>query len=453
MLPMVLRSKGQIVLALIAIVAGPSCAAAADLLDVYRLAQESDPAFRSSRYALEAARQKVPEAVSALLPSIGASASAGRTAGDTAYTDTPLVHRSFNSNTWTIQLTQPIFRADNIAGYGESRAIAEAAEAQYQQAQQDLILHTAQAYFDVLIAAEALAAADAQVKATDEQLAAAEHGYGAGTGAITDVHEARSRADLARSDQVAAVEDLESKRAQLAAIIGEEPPALTSLREGATAPRPDPDRVDEWILRAREENFAVRAAAAAVRAAHSQLYRARSQRLPRLDFIASIGRNYSSGNIINPTDYATNARDKEIGIQASMPLLDAGGMHALTQEARANERKAEADLDAAVRKSVTDARDAYAGIVRSLAQVRALQSAVHSGESAVTGNLKGYQLGIRINSDVLTAQQQLFVARRDLAKARYDTLLQGLKLKAAAGELEASDLAAVNGLLTGLATP
>lgn len=430
-----------------------SPAQAADLLDVYRHAQESDPVFRSAQYALEAARQKVPEAVSALLPSIGASASGGRTTGDTAYTDTPLVHRGFNSNTWTVQLTQPIFRAQNIAAYNASRAILEQAMAQYRQAQEDLILRVAQSYFDVLIASEAVAAADAQFNSSEEQQTAAERNYGAGTGAITDVYEARSHTELARSEQVATLDDLASKRAHLEEIIGEEPPQLARLRDDVMPPRPDPDKADAWILRARQENPGVQAAVAAVHAAQSQSYKARSQRLPSLDLVASIGRNYSSGNIINPVDYATNARDKQIGVQLSMPLVDAGGMHAEVHEALANERKAGADLEAAVRKSAADAQDAYAGIARGTAQVRALQSAVSSGESSLTGNRMGYKLGIRINSDVLGAEQQLFASRRDLAKARYDTLLQGLKLKAAAGALDPSDLAAVNGLLAGLDTP
>lgn len=430
----------------VALAAAP--AHGADLMDVYNMALDSDAGIQSARYALEAAKEKVPEAISALLPAIGASATDGHTLGNTQYSGTPQVQRGFSSYTWTVQLTQPLLHAQSVAVYDESRAIAEQATAQYRLAQEDLILRVSQAYFDIQVANEALAAADAQLKSTEEQLTAAQRGYDDGTVAITDVHEARAHAEQARSQRVAALDDLETRRAALEAIIGRVPEALASLKELVVAPRPDPERVESWVAQAKSENPAVRAAIAAVNVAQAEVYKAEFQRLPTIDLVASIGRNYSSGNIINPSDYATNASDRQIGVQVSMPILDGGGIHAMVREAKANERKAEADLEAARRKSAADARDAYAGIVNGLAQIQALEVAVKSGESSVTGNQVGYRLGIRINSDVLNAQQQLFSSARDLAKARYDTLLQGLKLKAAAGSLGEKDILVVNALLS-----
>jgi len=175
--------------------------------------------------------------------------------------------------------------------------------------------------------------------------------------------------------------------------------------------------------------------------------RTRAQRLPTLDMVASAGRNYSSGNINNPDDFGTRASDQQIGLQLSLPIVDGGGIHALGLEAKANLRKAQADLDAIGRQSAAEAREAYFGIVSGLAQIKALESAVEAGESSVTGNGAGYRLGIRINSDVLDAEQQLYAARRDLAKARYDTVMQGLKLKAAAGDLGEADVLLIDRLL------
>jgi outer membrane protein len=421
---------------------------AADLLEIYHQAQESDPVFRSARFALEAARQKVPEAVSALLPSVAATGSAGRTSGDTRYTDTPDLHRGFNSNGWSVQLTQPIFRAPNIASYEESQAIATQAAAQFRQAQEDLILRVAQAYFDSLVAEEALKSATAQTQSAEEQRAAAEHGFKAGTSAVTDADEAAARAEQARSDEVAARDELRLKRRSLQKLIEIEPPALESLREDARAPRPDPDDARSWVTQAAQNSAAVLAARAALRDAQAGVFKARGQRYPIVDLTASVGSNYSSGNITEPENFATHARDKQVAIQVSVPLLDGGGMRAAIHEALANEHKAEADLETAQRQAASDAEDAYAGVLKSLAQVQALRVAVSSGESAVTGNRRGYELGIRINSDVLGAQQQLFASRRDLAKARYEAVLEGLKLKAAVGALQEEDLVAINGFLT-----
>ena len=423
-------------------------APAADLLDVYQMARENDPVFQSAKYALDAARQKVPEAISALLPSIGASATGGRTLGNTSYTGSPLVQRGFSSYTWVIQLTQPLLRAQGKATYDEARAVAEQGVAQYRRAEQDLALRVAQAYFDILIAREGVAAGDAQRTSTQEQLAATRRGFEDGTVAITDVHEAESHDQLASAQSLAAINDLEAKRAELEAILGQLPSYLSSLRDGAVSLRPDPNDVDIWIARAKSDNPSVLAAAAMVKAAHAELNRAQFQRLPTIDLVGSIGRNYSSGNINNPSNYATNAGDRQIGVQLSLPLIDGGGIHAVVREAKANEAKAESDLEAARRKSGAEAREAFSGINNGLAQIEALRLAVASGESSVTGNRLGYQLGIRINSEVLDAQRQLYSSRRDLVKARYDTLLQALRLKAAAGILSEGDIREVSTLLS-----
>jgi outer membrane protein len=424
-----------------------AAAHADDLLDVYRLAQTNDPTFESARYALEATRQQVPQALSALLPSVAGSGTVGRTLGTTAYTDTPVVDRGFKSYTWKLQLTQPLIRAENLYAYDESHLLLEQAKAQFEQARQDLILRVAQAYFDTLLAQESVAVAEVQIKSAEEQQAVAERGYTDGTTSVTDVHEAKARADLARSDRVAALNTLDVKKAELEKIIGPLQAPLAPLQADVAFPHPDPDNDTAWRTRAQEDNPAVRAQKAALQLASADVGRQRSQRLPTVDVIASYGRNYSSGNIDNPIDYSTQAGVKQIGLQLSMPILDAGGIHATVMEAKAKENKARADLEVARRQAGADAREAFMAIASGLSQLEALNSAVASTDSSVQGNRAGYKAGLRINSDVLQAEQQLGSTQRDLAKARYDLLLQGLKLKAAAGTLSESDLSGINGML------
>jgi outer membrane protein len=420
---------------------------AADLIEVYGLAQANDAVFESAGFALQAARQKVPQAFSALLPSLDANGTVGDTRGNTVYTGTPAVSRSFRSYTWTLQLTQPVLRVQNFLAYDGSKSLGEQALAQYAQARQDLIVRVAQAYFDVVVAEESVQASAAQVKALNEQVQAATRSFSAGVASITDEDDARSRAALAESQRVAALDDLDSKRAALQAITRFEPSTLAILNPDLSPPGPDPKEVTAWVDRARQGNPNVRAVRAALDAADFDLKRTRAQRLPSIDLIASYGANFSSGNIVNPVDYASRVRDGQVSLQLSMPLLDGGGLQAQIGEARAKQRKAQADLDIAQRQAALDARQAYAGVLNGLAQVEALKAAVAAGTNSVKGNRMGYGLGIRINSDVLNAEQQLFSARRDLVKARYDTLLQGLKLKAAAGELNEEDLLAINRML------
>lgn len=419
----------------------------ADLLEVYKLARTNDPTFEAARHALEATQQKIPEAKAGLLPVVNLNGNDNSTSASSTFSNNPQVDRNVNAWTWTLQLTQPLVRAQNVFAYRESEVLVEEAQAQYTRAEQDLILRATQAYFDVLVAQESIAVADRQLKAAEEQLALVKRGFETGINAVTDVHEAKSRADLARSQRIAAVNDLEAKRAELDKIVEHTPDALAALQPAVAVPKPQPDDAKAWINQAREYNPAVLGPKAALDAAEIEVSKNEAGHLPTLDFVASYGQNYSSGNLTLPTDFSTRTNSKIVGLQMNFPVFEGGATSARVIEATANRDKAAADLEAARRQAGTDARQAYSAIVNGLAQVEALESAVESSESAVKGNQIGYKLGIHMNIDVLNAEQQLYTAQRDLVKARYDTLLQGFKLKAAAGVLTESDVLAVNELL------
>jgi outer membrane protein len=419
----------------------------ADLNDLYVLALSSDPTFQSAAFALQAARQQRPEAFSALFPSVIANGSGSRTFGRTKYTDVSEVNRSFDTDQWVLQLTQPLFRAEILLAYGEARASVEQAAAQYAAAEQDLILRVTRAYFDVVVAERHVSAAQAQVTALNEQLHAARHSFEAGVASVTDVDDTQSRAAQAESQHVAAINDLDSASAALEAIIGMTPPSLNVLKLKAVLPQPNPADVASWVDHAITDNPLVKAANAAVTMADFELDRSHAQRLPTIDMVATYGGNYSSGNITDPSNFGSNVKDRQISVQVTVPLFDGGALQAHVAEARAKRAKARADFTAAQRQAALGARQSFAAVVSGVAQVHALETAEAAGHSAVKGNRIGYGLGIRINSDVLNSEQQLYTTMQDLDKARYDTLFEGLKLKAATGELSPDDLRAVNALL------
>ena len=420
---------------------------AENLLQIYRLAQGNDPTFAAARYAFEAAQEKISQAKAGLLPVVNLNGNDTATASLSRFTNTPVVTRDIQAWTWTLQLTQPLFRPQNVYAYRESESLVEQARAQYFQAEQGLILRVTQAYFDVLVAQESIEVADAQVNATSEQQALAQRGVEAGTNAITDVHEAKSRSDLARSQRIAATNELEVKRAELEKVVGQTPNILIALHPSVVVSQPQPDNAKAWIEQARENNPAVLAPKAAVAAAEAEVSKNRAEYLPTLDLVGSYEHNYSSGNVGTPSNFATRAKSSQAGVQLNIPLFAGGTTHSRVTEAIANRNKAAAELEVARRQSAADARQAYAAIVNGLAQIEALGSAVESSKSAVNGNQIGFKLGIHLNIDVLNAQQQLYTAQRDLLKARYDTLFQGFKLKAAAGVLSESDVLEVNRLL------
>lgn len=178
--------------------------------------------------------------------------------------------------------------------------------------------------------------------------------------------------------------------------------------------------------------------------AEATLGKARSEHAPTLDLVASVGQNYSSGNATLPTDFSTTGQTKQIGIQYTVPLFAGGATSAHVSEAIANEYRAGAELEVARRLAATDARQAYSGIMNGLSQITALESAVKSAQSMVEQSHAGYKQGVYNNAKVLDAEQQYYTAKRDLIKARYETLFQAFKLKAATGLLNETDLVNAN---------
>ena len=422
-------------------------ASPADLLQVYRLAKSNDPAFESARYAYSSSQQKIPQARAGLLPVVNLNGNESNNYASSKFGKGPAVYRQINSWSLSLQVTQPLFRAQNYHALNESELLVEQAHQQLVQAEHDLILRVTQAYFDVLIAQESIEVADSQLKATELQLALVTHGFGAGTNAITDMHEAKSRSDLARFQRIATLNELETKLAELEKILGLETKTLAALQPKVSIPRPQPDNAAAWQNQAREHNPAVLAAISSVGAAEATISKSKSEHAPTLDLVASHGLDYSSGNASIPSDFQTQTKSTKVGLQFTVPLFAGGGTNARVTEALSNVGRAHAELEVARRKASTDSRQAYSAVVNGLSQIQALESAVVSSESTVKGKLAGYKLGINMIVDVLNAEQQFYTAQRDMVKARYDTLIQGFKLKAAAGILTEEDVWAVNQLL------
>ncbi|MBL8452985.1 MAG: TolC family outer membrane protein, partial [Zoogloea sp.] len=318
-------------------------------------------------------------------------------------------------------------------------------EAQYQLARQDLTLRAAQAYFDVLGAQDTLAAVSALYEANTQQLALARKSFEVGTVTITDVHEAQSRADLSSAQVIAAESDLAVKRHALLVLTGKEADTLKSLRKGVALSRPDPADIQSWVSAAEGSNLSVQAAQIAGEIAGREVERNRAGHLPTVDVVASYGNSATANALANFVN--TDIRSAVVALQMNVPVFQGGAVSSRVREAAALRDKAAADLDNARRTSAQNARQAYLGVTSGLAQVKAFEAAQVSSASALDANKLGYDVGVRINIDVLNAQSQLYDTRQKLAKARYDTLMAQLKLKASAGTLGEDDIKAINGLL------
>lgn len=416
-------------------------AQAMTLLEAFNAAQAYDSQLASARGTRDAAREKSTQGFAGLLPTVSATANINRI--NTHLTTTGIDRTiDYTQEVYQLQLRQPIYNRNNFDVYEQSKLQVNAGEIQFEQARNDLALRVAQVYFDVLAAQDVISFIGAQKTAITEQLESAKRNFEVGTATITDTHEAQARFDLALAQEIAAQNDLEVKRNAFAAITGQVPPELRSLRSGVKLSSPQPSSMEQWVQSAETGNFNVIVQGLLTDIAKLEISRNRSGHLPTLDGVATQSQRKDL-TFTSPTTNTTTA----VGFQLTIPLFAGFSTTSKIREAIALENQARANLDTAKRTAMQSARAAFLGVQSGLSQIRALEAAEISSNSALESNKLGYDVGVRINIDVLNAQQQLYSTRRDLAKARYDTLVNGLRLKAAAGSLGEVDLAELNALL------
>ena len=420
-------------------------ASAEDLAQVYRDAKGYDAQYGSARYSLAAGLEKLPQGRALVLPTLSLSASAARTDFENASRNpeiTPSFDRDFRARGYTLSLSQPIYRKQNFLQYDQAEYQVKQAEASFGQAGQDLVLRVAQAYFDVLAAQDSLAFIRAQKTAIAEQLAQAKRNFEVGTATITDTHEAQARFDLSAAQEIAAQNDLDSRRRALQQITGKEYAVLNPLRAEVKLSPPNPASMQNWVDTAEKQGYPVLVQEYAAEIANLEAKRNEAGHYPTLDFVASRGVNNQSGSTTSAA--AGTQTSNTLGLQFALPLYAGGSISSRAREAAANHEKAKQDLENARRGSALSTRQSYLAVINGIAQVGALEQALVSSQSALDSNKLGYEVGVRINIDVLNAQQQLFSTRRDLAVARYNTITSHLRLKAAAGSLREEDLEEVN---------
>ena len=429
--------------------AAAGSAAGEDLVQVYRDGQSYDAAYAAARYTLEAGRERLPQGRALLLPSLNLSASTTRSRTEVESKDPAvgLFVRSPTTSGYTLTLSQPLYRPQNLAQYNQAEFQVKQAEATFALATQDLAVRVAQAFFDVLAAQDTLALVGAQKAAISEQLAQAKRNFEVGTATITDTHEAQARYDLIVSQEIAAQNDLANRRQSLQLITGKDYARLAPLRADVRLSPPNPNQMQAWVELAEKQSYAVQVQEAIVETAQLEVRRASAGHRPTLDLVATHGQTTQSVTTTTATSAGQDTTSSSIGLQLAVPLFQGGSLSSREREAAANYNKAREDAQNARRTAALTARQSYVSVVNGISQIGALEQALVSSQSALDSNRLGYEVGVRINIDVLNAQQQLFSTRRDLAVARYNTITNHLKLKAAAGSLREEDLEEVNRVL------
>jgi protease secretion system outer membrane protein len=412
-----------------------SYVSAAGLVQVYETALANDPAYQAAIHENRAGQEFEAIGRAGVLPSLSGNFSINHNEQDISREGIS-THRSYESQTATVQLRQPLINLGAFAGYKQGVSKTNQSNAEFSNQGQELILRVVGAYIDAKFAEDKLALATAQLTALVEQRRANERMFEKGEGTKTDVLETQARSDFAEAQVLEAQDNLANARNVLAAIVGEEVTALDPLSEDFRVKPLQPGRLDEWKEIALENNPEIATGRHAVDVAQEEINKQRAGHFPRVDAVAALSRNKSD----NPILVGFDALTQSIGVQVNMPFYSGGNVSAMTSQAASNYEKAKADLETKTNQITVELRKQFNLALTSTSRIAALVKSVDSASFLVEATSKSIKGGVRTNLDFLNAQQRLFEAKRDLAEARYGYLLAYLRLRKAAGIAGSGDL-------------
>ncbi|MGC4075593.1 MAG: TolC family outer membrane protein [Rubrivivax sp.] len=433
----------RLALASAVVLALPAAVHAQSLSELYQAARAYDATFLAARAQAESAEYQVAQTRALNRPVAALNASA--TGSD--YRPDRIERGTYNTSKASVDASMPIFnRANSVAIEQAERSLASS-QAALEAAEQDLIVRVAQAYFDVLAAQDALGTTRASKTAITEQLASAKRNFEVGTATITDTREAQARYNLVLAEEIAAENLLRTRRTALDTLVGRLGTDPKPLAAPVALPDPKPSDPEQLIRSAEGSHPTIRRAQVAFDIARLETERARAGHLPTLDLVASAERQRIGGSspAIAGSTGSTNAYT--MGLQFKLPLYTGNATQNRVRETLLLEESARNDLESARRNVALNARTALFAVQSGIAQVKAYEAAEASSKLSLDATQLGYRVGVRVNLDVLNAQTQLYATQRDLARARYDVLVNTLKLRQAAGELGATDVELVNALL------
>lgn len=410
---------------------------AMSLLDAYEAALQHDPIYRSALHENEAGQQAESIGLASLLPNLSITHSQSTSTGTITQTGVagtnPL---NFDSQVSTLSLRQPLINMEAIAGYRQGKAQADSSRAKFTARSQQLVVRLVEAYVETLLAQDHVRLAETQRNSLEELKRVNERMLQKGEGTATDVLETQSKYAIAQARVIEANDELEVAQLKLEAIVGQKITQLDRLSDTFSSRAIQLQDYDSWHALALERNADLVTQRHAVASGKEEIRKSHAGHAPRVDLVASLTRNKAGSFITQDRDVSLAT----VGVEVNFPLYAGGRVNAITAQAKANHARAEADLDAITDKVLVELRTQYNLLLSGIKKIESLDLAVKSAELLVDATEKSIRGGIRINLNLLDAQQQLHTARRDLAQARYNYLLAYLRLQLAAGTLVLDDL-------------
>jgi len=414
-----------------------------NLLQVYKHALHNDAQIRVSEANYFAVLEKRPQALSALKPRVDLSGNATYNLQQIERTGLRDGGGAFLNIGYSLNLTKPLIHKEIQARIDQVDASILQAKANFEADRQNLVIRVAEAYFQFLKAKEALVFARAERTAIKRQLNQVRAFFDAGKSAITDVKEAEARYDQTISLEVVAQQQIDLARESLRAITTYQYKNLSGASSQAPLLIPKPSNIEQWAQSAMKNSLQIVAATHAVVAAQKSVEIERAAKSPTLDLFAKHSGNTTQGESIFDQDKF----DASVGIQFNLPLYRGGNISSRIREARHRLRQAQHQLESQKRIASQQARAAYTTIISGLSQIKAFKQVLKSAQIAERATQAGFSAGTRTAVDVLLALRETFRAKRDYATARYEFLLNTLKLKQATGSLSLNDVSALSQLL------
>jgi len=417
---------------------------AQSLMDIYHQALAHDPTLASALNANQAAQEIIQQGKALYRPVVSFNAGAQVSRTDIAYTGAGVPFKggvqAFEGYQYGIEARQPLYRKQNLVEMEQAKTQVSQADKQLYLTQQALISRTARAYFDVLLAQDKRDLIGAQKAAILSQMEQAKANFDAGTATITDVNEAQARYDLIVAQEIAAVNEHQIAQRAVQAITGDIPPKLATVKADIKTNALE-QSMDEWLEVAAENDLNIQIHQDAVKLSEQEMERANAGHLPTLDAVASYNDSYANGGYYG---FGSDLKNGTVGVQLQLPLYQGGAASSRVRQALFNKQKAQDDLEIARSQIRLDTQSAYLNLNTSIAQIKAYEQALSSSQSQVDSTKVGYEVGVRTSVDVLNAQQQFFGAKRDLLQARYNYLVNIIRLKAASGVVSEIDLDDIN---------
>lgn len=442
---------------------------AASLLEVYQQALQSDPRIHEAEARRLAALEAEPQARGLYLPQITASGSWSDVETESSSSSefpgvgiqTFTRDQRFEDTAWRVELRQTLFRWDQIVNLRRADKTVAKAEADREAAQQDLIVRVGQAYFDVLGAEDRLTSTHANRQAIARQLEQAKQRFEVGLIAITDVQESQAAYDQAVADEIAAKRVLATAREFLREITGEYVSNLSAPGDEFPMRAPDPASELDWVDLALSQNLALVSSRLDEKLARDEISFRRNGHYPTIDLVASTQESDRPGDLrsdlnADPDVFLTadnNFQQDSIGIEVTIPIFSGGSTSSRVREAVYLHRAAREQLQRVTRETERQTRDAYLGVLSEMSRVEALEQAVESSRTALEATQAGFDVGTRTIVDVLNSQFNLYRAITLFYQARYDYLMNVLRLKQAAGNLQVQDLEEIDQWLRERPTP